>query len=126
MICYGCNKPGHYRPDCPEHKSSLPAEKTEDAAKKIKHKSIKALAVDLDTVEQHSTAGSEDSDSDSEDAQQSTSGPLKNNEMLGQMNNQEMPITLDTGADVSMVPEELVEECQYTSQSVMVRCASRH
>ena len=59
VICYGCNKPGHYRPDCPEHKSSLPAEKTEDAANKIKEKSIKALAVDLDTWEQYSTAGSE-------------------------------------------------------------------
>ena len=61
-------------------------------------------------MEQHSTAGSEDSDSDSEDAQQSISGPLKNNEMLGQITNQEMPITLDTGANVNMVPEELVED----------------
>ena len=46
--------------------------------------------------------------------------------MLGQINNQEMPITLDTGADVNTVPEELVEECQYTSQSVMVRSTSSH
>ena len=46
--------------------------------------------------------------------------PLKENEVLGTVEGHILPITFDSGAEISVVPEECVRESQYTGETFTV------
>ena len=46
---------------------------------------------------------------------------LKENEVFGAVGPYRMPITLDTGADITVVPEESVEQDQFTGETCELR-----
>ena len=119
--CYNCHKVGHYRPQCPELEKNVSSADKSKTPKKEKFN--KALAIE-DTVE--------DMMMDDEDAngtaiiRPANSQSLKKNEVMGMVNGFQIPFTIDTGADITADPEELVPEIQLTGDTVNVRSCHGH
>ena len=115
--CYNCHKVGHYRLQCPELEKNVSSADKSKTPKKEKF--TKPLAIE-DTVE--------DMMMDDEDAKgtAANSQSLKKNEVMGMVNGFQIPFTIDTGADITAVPEELVPEIQLTGDTVNVRSCHGH
>ena len=50
---------------------------------------------------------------------------LKDNELMGSIGKHVLPITCDSGADITIVPEECVSECEYTGETCEVASFNR-